>query len=81
MSAFLLTTDGPLATLIFNRPEKRNPLNIEVLLELENLLHTVRDDQEVRVLILTGSGNSFCAGADLSALKSISDAQERQQRH
>jgi len=78
MAAFLLTIDSSIATLTFNRPEKRNPLNIEVLLELENLLHTVRDDQEVRILILTGSGNSFCAGADLSALKNISAPQERQ---
>lgn len=78
MPAFLLTKDGPLATLTFNRPEKRNPLNIEVLLEMEALLHSVRDDPNLRVLIVTGSGNSFCAGADLSALKGITDPRERQ---
>jgi enoyl-CoA hydratase/carnithine racemase len=78
MAAFLLTKDGPIATLTFNRPEKRNPLNIEVLLEMENLLHIVRDDPAVHIVIVTGSGNSFCAGADLSALKGISDPQERQ---
>ncbi len=78
MSAFLLTKDAPIATLIFNRPEKRNPLNVEVLLEMEDLLHSMRDDPDVRVLIVTGSGNSFCAGADLSALKGSSDPQERQ---
>jgi enoyl-CoA hydratase/carnithine racemase len=78
MPAFLLTKDGPIATLTFNRPEKRNPLNVEVLLEMEALLHSVRDDPNIRVLIVTGSGNSFCAGADLSALKGITDPQERQ---
>lgn len=78
MPAFLLTKDGPLATLTFNQPEKRNPLNIEVLLEMEDLLHSVRDDPAVRVVIVTGSGNSFCAGADLSALKGSSDPQVRQ---
>jgi enoyl-CoA hydratase len=78
MSAFLLTRDGSIATLTFNRPEKRNPLNVEVLLELADLLQTVRDDPEVRVLIVTGSGNSFCAGADLSGLKGITDLHERQ---
>lgn len=78
MPSFLLTKDGPIATLTFSRPEKRNPLNVEVLLEMEALLHTVRDDPTIRVLILTGSGNSFCAGADLSALRGITDLQERQ---
>jgi enoyl-CoA hydratase/carnithine racemase len=78
MPTFLLTKDAAVATLTFNRPEKRNPLNIEVLLEMEELLHTVRDDQAIRVLVLTGSGNSFCAGADLSAVKGITDPQERQ---
>jgi enoyl-CoA hydratase len=78
MSVFLLTKDGPIATLTFNRPEKRNPLNVEVLLEMEGLLHSVRDDPEVRVLMVTGSGNSFCAGADLSALKGVNDPSARQ---
>lgn len=78
MSAFLLTKEDAVATLTFNRPEKRNPLNIAVLLEMEELLHAVRDDPAVRVLVIAGSGNSFCAGADLSAVKGITDPQERQ---
>jgi len=40
-SSFLLEKDGRVATLIFNRPEKRNPLNEEVVLEFEGLLHQV----------------------------------------
>jgi enoyl-CoA hydratase len=75
---FLLEKDTRVATLIFNRPEKRNPLNEEVVLELERLLYQVRDDRDVRVLIVTGSGNTFSAGADLSTLKEVADPQERQ---
>ena len=75
---FLLTNDGKLATLTFNRPEKRNPLNEEILLELDELLCLVRDDANVRVLIFTGTGNTFCAGADLSLAKGIADPQERE---
>ena len=56
---FVLDKDGRIATLRFNRPEKRNPLNEEILRELEALLHQVRDDSEVRVMILTGTGNTF----------------------
>jgi len=75
---FLLEKDGRIATLTFNRPEKRNPLNEEIVLELESLLHQVRDDKDTRVLIFTGTGNTFSAGADLSQVKGITDPQERQ---
>jgi enoyl-CoA hydratase len=77
-ASFLLEKDGRVATLIFNRPEKRNPLNEEVVLEFEGLLHQVRDDRDIRVLIVTGSGNTFSAGADLSTLKEVTDPEERQ---
>ena len=75
---FLLEKDGRIATLTFNRPEKRNPLNEEIVLELESLLHQVRDDTDTRILIFTGTGNTFSAGADLSQVKGITDQQERQ---
>ncbi len=75
---FVLQKDGRIATLTFNRPEKRNPLNEEILLELEGLLYQIRDDTDVRVLILTGTGNTFCSGADLSQTKGITDPQERE---
>jgi enoyl-CoA hydratase len=75
---FVLEKEGRIATLTFNRPEKRNPLNEEIVLELERLLHQVRDDKDVRVLIFTGTGNTFSAGADLSQTKGITDPQERQ---
>ena len=68
---FLLEKEDRIATLTFNRPEKRNPLNEDILLELDALLCRLRDDTEVRVLIFTGSGNTFCAGADLSLTKGI----------
>jgi enoyl-CoA hydratase/carnithine racemase len=75
---FLLDKADRLATLTFNRPEKRNPLNEEILLELDDLLCQLRDDRDVRVLIFTGSGNAFCAGADLSLAKGIDDPSERE---
>jgi enoyl-CoA hydratase len=75
---FRLEKEGRIATLMFNRPEKRNPLNEEIILEMESLLHQVRDDREARVLVVTGTGNTFSAGADLSTLKGVTDPQERQ---
>ena len=75
---FVLEKEGRIATLTFNRPEKRNPLNEEIVLEFESLLHQIRDDKDIRVLIFTGSGNTFSAGADLSQVKGITDPAERQ---
>jgi len=75
---FVLKKEGRIATLTFNRPEKRNPLNEEIVLELESLLHQIRDDKDIRVLIFTGTGNTFSAGADLSQVKGITDPAERQ---
>ena len=75
---FVLEKEGRIATLTFNRPEKRNPLNEEIVLEFEGLLHQIRDDKGIRVLIFTGSGNTFSAGADLSQVKGVTDPAERQ---
>jgi enoyl-CoA hydratase len=75
---FILEKEGRIATLTFNRPEKRNPLNEEIVLELESLLHEVPDDKEIRVLIFIGTGNTFSSGADLSQVKGITDKEERQ---
>ena len=49
-----------------------------MLKELESILLELRDDAESRVVILTGTGNSFCAGADLSIVKGITDESEKQ---
>ncbi len=75
---FLLEKDGPVATLTFNRPERRNCMNIEVMLEMERILLDLRDDRNTRALIVTGAGSAFSAGADVSALKGVTDPAERQ---
>jgi enoyl-CoA hydratase/carnithine racemase len=74
---FLYEKDGAVTTITFNRPERRNCLNQEVMHELEGLLRDVRNDSEVRVLIVTGAGAAFSAGADISAVKGLSTREER----
>jgi enoyl-CoA hydratase/carnithine racemase len=74
---FLYEKDGAVTTLTFNRPERRNCLSPEVMDELEGLLRDVRNDSEVRVLIVTGAGAAFSAGADISAVKGLRDREER----
>src|SRR6201997_2191146 len=55
--------------ITFNRPKVLNALNRKTMEELRDILLSARDDDEVRVLILTGAGEkSFVAGADIGEL-------------
>ncbi|HCP22597.1 MAG TPA: enoyl-CoA hydratase [Dehalococcoidia bacterium] len=58
-----------IARLTINRPDRRNALNDEATDEMGIALEDVADDDDIRVLIITGSGGSFCAGADLNTLR------------
>jgi len=77
LESFLWQQDGPVATITFNRPEKRNGLDPRVMLELESLVHRARDTGDVKILVATGAGTAFCAGADLTLARDASDAEER----
>jgi enoyl-CoA hydratase/carnithine racemase len=74
---FLFEPEGPITTITFNRPERRNCMTRDVMLEFEDLIHRVRDSRETRVLIVTGKGTAFSAGADVSGAKSVTDPKER----
>jgi enoyl-CoA hydratase/carnithine racemase len=57
---------GGVATVTLNRPEQRNALSNVMLGELVEAMERVRDDDDVRAVVLTGAGDKvFCAGADL----------------
>ena len=62
-----LTKDGKLWTVTLNRPDKANALTAEMLTELARIAEAAHD--EARVLILTGAGKVFSAGADLEAAR------------
>ncbi len=64
----LLEKDGPLAVLTVNRPKALNALNDDTLKELGQAIDLVEADEEVKVLIITGAGNAFVAGADIVAM-------------
>lgn len=65
-SSLLTHVEGGIAFITLNRPEQRNALDIPTLKALHALLDELSADSTVRVLVLTGSGRSFCAGADLA---------------
>ncbi|OGU76738.1 MAG: hypothetical protein A2V93_06620 [Ignavibacteria bacterium RBG_16_34_14] len=61
------------AIIKLNRPEKRNALHPDLVNQLKIKLNEIKNDNDVRVLIITGEGKSFCAGADLEYLNQIKD--------
>ncbi|HTD04006.1 crotonase/enoyl-CoA hydratase family protein [Undibacterium sp.] len=61
-------TDGPVCTIVINRPEKRNAVDRHVATELRQAFLQLETDDALRVGVLCGAGGSFCAGADLSAV-------------
>jgi methylglutaconyl-CoA hydratase len=72
--SILYSVDGAIARITLNRPEKRNALNDELLGVLKDSLALAAEDQQVRVVLLTGAGPDFCSGADLAALDRAASA-------
>ena len=62
-----------IATISLNRPERMNSFSTELLAEWADAIKQATEDDEVRVLLVTGAGRAFCAGADLKAEASSDD--------
>ena len=62
---FLWQVQGKVATVILNRPEKKNPLTIDSYAELRDLFKALVYEDEIKVVIITGSGGNFCSGGDV----------------
>jgi len=54
-----------IATITLNRPERLNAMNPQMMKELEEVFYSVEEDDETRVVVITGAGRGFCAGADI----------------
>ncbi|MDY6951998.1 MAG: enoyl-CoA hydratase/isomerase family protein, partial [Thermodesulfobacteriota bacterium] len=59
------------ATLTFNRPKVLNALNLEVIAECGQAISQLPKPPEAKVLVLTGAGRAFVAGADISVLQDL----------
>ncbi|MGY8962237.1 MAG: enoyl-CoA hydratase/isomerase family protein [Rhodospirillales bacterium] len=66
-----LDKSGPHAVLRLNRPEKRNALNLDMWRRMIELLAEAEADPNVRLLIVTGEGKAFAAGADIDEMKAV----------
>lgn len=69
-----VTTTGTRATITFNRPDIHNAFNSDMIDELAAAFREIGSRAGVRVVVLTGAGKSFCAGADLNWMRAVKDA-------
>jgi enoyl-CoA hydratase len=76
MTHILFTKKGQIAIALIDRPKALNALNSEVLEDLNTLVDTVLADEEIRVLVLSGSGEkAFVAGADIGEMSELTKAE------
>jgi len=71
LSRILLEKKDGVATIILNRPDKLNAIDQEMLIELQTALADVDHEESIRVVVITGAGKAFSAGADLKSTASF----------
>lgn len=68
--SILLRSDSDgIATLTLNRPKARNSLSVALMTALERELKSIAEDQDIKVVVLAGTGPAFCAGHDLREMR------------
>ena len=63
------SVDAGIATIVFNRPDRRNAMSDDMRAEFLAALETVAREKAIKALVLTGRGSAFCAGGDISGMK------------
>jgi methylglutaconyl-CoA hydratase len=74
MATVIATEHGFYNVLTLNRPEKRNALNEELIADLKEALAEADQNDELRAVVIRGTGKDFCSGADLESLQKIATA-------
>lgn len=67
-SVLTLETNGPVATLWLDRPEKRNAMSQELVADLPLAMAAIGENEDIRAVVIAGRGKSFCVGIDLASL-------------
>ncbi|HOV79071.1 MAG TPA: enoyl-CoA hydratase-related protein [Bacillota bacterium] len=65
----IFTKEGPIATILLNRPGSFNALNLGIAEDMAKALEICEKDREIRVVVLTGNGKSFCSGGDIKSFE------------
>jgi 3-hydroxypropionyl-coenzyme A dehydratase len=66
METIQTVKEPPILWIYLNRPDKLNAINETLINELRSVLEDAIKDKEVRVIVISGRGKAFCAGADIS---------------
>ncbi len=72
----IVTHEEGVTTITLNRPDKLNALDANILKELVQLIDAAREDDASKVMIITGAGEGFCSGADLTSTARGSDPKQ-----
>lgn len=78
MPALRCRAEGPIAHVRLDRPDVRNALNDELIEELRSTFERLTADSNVRAIVLSGEGKSFCGGADIEMMRSSLDLTHEQ---
>src|SRR5688500_7510795 len=62
---FLWRVEGKVGVITLNRPERKNPLTFESYAELRDLFVSLRNDDEIKTVVICGAGGNFCSGGDV----------------
>ena len=73
LQSIIVKIEAGIATIELNRPQKKNSLPIEGMLEIQAAIEELQSKSDVRVIRIKGSGGSFCAGRDLSGVDPLKD--------
>ncbi len=76
-NSLLFRKEGNVGILSINRPEALNALNSNLLEELDRAIDMINSDNEIYVLIITGEGRAFVAGADIKEMKDMNSIEAR----
>ena len=71
MSPVSVSTTGGVGTIILNRPEQLNAVNIELALGLQQALLTLGSDAAIKVILIRGAAGNFCAGGDFAEVERL----------
>ncbi|MFE0504942.1 enoyl-CoA hydratase/isomerase family protein [Peribacillus butanolivorans] len=69
MTDLIFKVQEGVATITLNRPDAKNSFSIQMINSWIKALEEVRDNEDIRVLVLTGNGSAFCGGGDLKSMK------------
>lgn len=75
-----LKRDGARATILIDRPQKKNALNEAMWLGFRTIADEIAADRDIAVVTVTGAGGAFCAGADIGDFIALSEACENRRR-